>query len=64
MPATTVNIPLPVYGAVPPVAVTFMVAVPPLQEIGLVIEAVAASAESGCVIVIIPEATQPLTSFT
>ena len=33
MPALTVNVPVPSYGAVPPSAVTVTVVVPPLQDI-------------------------------
>ena len=33
MPALTVNVPAPVYGAVPPSVVTVTVVVPPLQDI-------------------------------
>ena len=35
MPADTVNVPVPVYGGIPPVALTVTVEVPPLHNIGV-----------------------------
>ena len=60
MPALTVNVPVPVYGAVPPAAVTVTVVVPPLHKIVpallLAVKAV------GWVIVTVPDVVQPLLS--
>jgi hypothetical protein len=41
VPAARVKVPVPVYGAVPPAAETVTVALPPLQLMGVVTEAVA-----------------------
>ena len=63
VPADTVNVPVPVYGAVPPVAETTNVVLPPLQAIVPAV-AVALNNDEGCVIVIVPDFVQPLASFT
>ena len=62
-PALTVNVPVPVYGAVPPVAVTVTVVVPPLQAIDP--EATLAErTEDGWEILILVDFVQPFTSLT
>lgn len=55
VPAPLVNVPVPVYGAVPPVAVTVTVVVPPLQSIAAPAEEDAANCCDG------PGATVALT---
>jgi hypothetical protein len=50
VPAVRLKFPVPVYGGVPPVAVTLTVELPPLQRIGLAV-ADAVSANCGCVTV-------------
>ena len=60
MPAVTVNVPVPVYGCVPPVALTVMVVLPPLQAIVPAVDD--ATNISGCVTVIDVDDVQPLAS--
>jgi hypothetical protein len=50
VPAETVYVPIPVYGVVPPVAVTVTTAVPPKQEI-LVADELAVNAEGSVMVV-------------
>ena len=51
MPAVSVKSPVPLYGAVPPVAETVTVEVPPLQSIA--VELLLASRTVGSVIVVL-----------
>ena len=62
VPAVLVNVPVPVYGGVPPEAVTVMVELPPLQRIGVALDAAAKS--SGWVIVTVVVAVQLCASVT
>ena len=62
MPALTVNVPVPEYGAVPPVAVTVTVVVPPLQDIVPAVEL--ASKVVGSVTVPVVVEIQPFASVT
>jgi hypothetical protein len=62
VPELLVNDPVPEYGAVPPVAETVTVELPPLHAIDVAAE-VAVSAD-GCVIVIVLVVVQPLASVT
>jgi hypothetical protein len=61
-PLPTWNVPVPVYGDVPPVAETTTVARCPLQFMGTVCVAVAVNT-AGCVIVILLIIVQPLASL-
>ena len=63
MPALAVKFPVPVYVGVPPVALIEMVAVPPLQGIGLTIVAVGVSCE-GWMMLAVVLAEHPLASVT
>ena len=55
VPALRTNVPVPVYGGVPPAAVTVTVDVLPLQRMGVALdEAVSATAGSVIVIVVVP----------
>jgi hypothetical protein len=64
VPAVRLNVPMPLYGGVPPVAATVTVEFPPLHNIG-VADAVTAIAEAGCEMVIAAEvAEQPFASVT
>ena len=58
-----VKFPVPVYVGVPPVALIEMVALPPLQGMGLIIVAVGVSWE-GWVIIAVVFAVHPLASVT
>jgi hypothetical protein len=62
MPADRVKTPVPVYGSVPPVAVTVTELPLPLHRIGAALAAAARSV--GCVMVIDVFAVQPLSSVT
>ena len=62
VPAETVYVPIPVYGVVPPVAVTVTTAVPPKQEI-LVADELAVNTE-GSVMVVEVVVVQPFASVT
>ena len=61
-PAVTEKLPVPLYGVVPPVALTVTVAEPPLQEM-VVLEEEAVN-WSGCVTVMEVEEVQPRKSVT
>ena len=63
VPAVRSVVPVPEYGMVPPLPVTFNVARPPWQAIGVVTVAVADRA-AGCVIVMFVEWLQPRASVT
>ena len=63
VPETTVNEPVPVYGAVPPAPVIVITPVPALQTIGDVTVAIACNG-FGCEIVIEVFAIHPLVSET
>ncbi len=62
MPAVSVKSPVPLYGAVPPVADTVTVEVPPLQSIA--VDELVASRTVGSVMVTVIVATQPSASIT
>ena len=62
VPALTVKFPVPVYGPVPPAAVTVTVAVPPLHEI--LVEVDPAVRVVGSVTVILVVAAHPFASVT
>ena len=62
MPALTVNVPVPVYGAVPPSAVTVTVVVPPLQDIAAALDD--ASITAGSVTVPVVVELHPFSSVT
>ena len=62
VPAARVNVPVPEYGAVPPVAETVTVDVPPLQSIGVADDD--ATTAVGSVIVIVVDAEQLFASVT
>jgi len=59
-----VNVPVPVYGAVPPVAVTVTVVVPFEQRIAGPVTDEAATKAVGCVILPVVTEVQPLASVT
>ena len=62
MPAVSVKSPVPLYGAVPPVADTDTVEVPPLQS--MVVDELEADNAVGSVMVIVVVVEQPLASVT
>ena len=62
MPAVSVKSPVPLYGAVPPVAETVTVEVPPLQSIA--VELLLASRTIGSVMVMVVVVEQPFASVT
>ena len=62
MPAVSVKSPVPMYGAVPPVAETVTVEVPPLQSIA--VELLLASRTVGSLIVMVVVVEQPFASVT
>ena len=62
VPAAWLNVPSPLYGAVPPVALTVTVELPPLHRIAVLDEA--ATTASGSVIVPLVIEVQPLASVT
>ena len=62
MPAVSVKSPVPMYGAVPPVAETVTVEVPPLQSI--VVDELEADNAVGSVMVIVVVVEHPLASVT
>jgi hypothetical protein len=62
VPAGTLNVPVPLYGAVPPDAVTVTVEFPPPQMIGVALAAAVSC--GGCVIVTVAVAVQLLASVT
>ena len=62
VPALTVKLPVPVYGAVPPLPVTVTVAVPPLQE--MLVDDDPAVRSVGSVTVMLVVAVHPLASVT
>ncbi len=62
MPAVSVKSPVPMYGAVPPVADTVTVEVPPLQSIA--VELLLASRTVGSLIVMVVVVEQPFASVT
>ncbi len=62
VPAVTVNEPSPVYGAVPPVAVTVIVADPPLHKIEVAEDH--ATTAVGSVTVIVVDEVHPFASVT
>ena len=62
MPAVSVKSPVPLYGAVPPVAETVTVEVPPLQSIA--VELLLASRTVGSLIVMVVVVEQPFASVT
>ena len=62
VPAVSVKSPVPLYGAVPPVAETVTVEVPPLQSIA--VELLLASRTIGSVMVMVVVVEQPFASVT
>ncbi len=62
MPAVSVKSPVPMYGAVPPVAETVTVEVPPLQSIA--VDELEADNAVGSVMVIVVVVEHPLASVT
>ena len=62
MPAVSVKSPVPLYGAVPPVAETVTVEVPPLQSIA--VDELEADNAVGSVMVIVVVVEHPLASVT
>ncbi len=62
MPAVSVKSPVPLYGAVPPVADTVTVEVPPLQSIA--VDELEASRTVGSLIMMVVVVEQPLASVT
>ena len=62
MPAVSVKSPVPLYGAVPPVADTVTVEEPPLQSIA--VDELEASRTVGSLIVMVVVVEQPLASVT
>ena len=62
MPAVSVKSPVPLYGAVPPMADTVTVEVPPLQSIA--VELLLASRTVGSVMVMVVVVEQPFASVT
>ena len=62
MPAVSVKSPVPLYGAVPPVAETVTVEVPPLQSIA--VDELEADNAVGSVMVIVVVVEQPFASVT
>ena len=62
MPAVSVKSPVPLYGAVPPVADTVTVEVPPLQS--MAVDELEADNAVGSVMVIVVVVEQPLASVT
>ena len=65
MPAVLVKVPVPEYGVVPPVAVTFTEVLPPLQLIAPALTLIVnGCGAAGWVIVIDFEDVHPLISFT
>ena len=62
MPANTVKLPSPLYGNVPPVAVTVTVEMPPLHVIAVALELAVSNVGSVTVIVVV--AMHPLASVT
>ena len=62
MPAVSVKSPVPLYGAVPPVADTVTVEVPPLQSIA--VELLLASRTVGSVMVMVVVVAHPFASVT
>ena len=62
MPAVSVKSPVPLYGAVPPVADTVTVEVPPLQS--MVVDELEADNAVGSVMVIVVVVEHPLASVT
>ena len=63
MPADTVNVPVPVYAPVPPVADTVMIALPPLHAIELVTAELATN-NVGWATLIVVVFVQPFASLT
>ena len=53
VPALTVKLPVPVYGPVPPAAVTVTVAVPPLQDILVEVEPAVKTVGSDTVMLVV-----------
>jgi len=64
VPAVCVVQPVPLYGAVPPEAVTQILVVPPLHGIGLDVAVTEAVSAVGWVTVMDVDAVQPLASVT
>ena len=62
MPAVSVKSPVPLYGAVPPMADTVTVEVPPLQS--MVVDELEADNAVGSVMVIVVVVEQPFASVT
>jgi len=62
VPAVRLNVPVPVSGGVPPVAVTVTVELPPLQRIGVALDEAISS--GGSVMVTEVVSVQPFTSVT
>ena len=62
VPAVSVKSPVPLYGAVPPVAETVTVEVPPLQS--MVVDELEADNAVGSVMVIVVVVEHPLASVT
>ena len=62
MPAVSVKSPVPLYGAVPPVADTVTVEVPPLQS--MAVDELEADNAVGSVMVIVVVVEHPLASVT
>ena len=62
VPAVSVKSPVPLYGAVPPVADTVTVEVPPLQS--MVVDELEADNAVGSVMVIVVVVEQPFASVT
>lgn len=62
MPAGRVKVPVPLYGGVPPVAVTVMVDMPPLHPMGVAVADAAQGGGSGMVMVVEP--THPFAEVT
>ena len=63
VPAARVNVPVPVYGGVPPVALTVTVEVPPLHSIGVAL-ALTFNTDPVPWMVMVTVAEQPLASVT
>ena len=62
VPAACVNVPVPVYGDVPPVALIVTVELPPLHKIAVVLDE--ATKAAGSAMVTLVTAVQPLASVT
>ena len=63
MPAATLTVPVPVYGAVPPFAVMFTTAFPPLHNIEVLTDELATN-WVGCATLIVVVLVHPFASVT